>query len=226
MKTLWLSLVMATFSVQPMAVAQNPLEKKVVDMGDIRITATKKGVVAGRISTKKVIWRYGFDWGIVNNTEFFPDTLIVFEKQLYIKSTTSNSSDNYGNFLSLKNGENLIKSGNLTKFYTQDNNKFYFDNASIPFDFQDNPSFIRIRLFEYNSVTRKTREIVFESDKYIDYTCNENYLNQGGAGYVFLKFQAKTGENLKFVYNSQFCDVEVLINLSDVKLNSVKVGEK
>ena len=218
MKTLWLSLVIAISFVQPMAKTQDLLEKKVVDIGDIRITATKKGVVAGRISTKKLVWRYGF-----TGLQYFPETMQIFEKHIYIHESDSLFWSG-GRLLELSSGKTL-KIGPIIEFYSKYNQYLYFNNLSIPYDVQDS-IFTKIKVLEFDTLTQKTRNIEFDSDKNIDPQCKGNKVTTKRGVYSSFEFQKKISDTLIFLYSSENCDIEVWFDLVDTSKSLAKVRRK
>jgi hypothetical protein len=179
----------------------------------VRITVTKKYIVAGDLRTGKVIWRDGFgenpnNFIIVGQTRFF-------DEYLFVRLNVGNLPESASLYYTLT-GEIAV---GTTDFYLKEEGIFYFNNVYLE-TFLDR-DFAAIAIQEFNSITKAKRWITFEVDQRIKPGCHET-----GKGAEFFKFISKKGSIWVFGLSNKFCDMKVTFDDLDVSKFAIDVKRK
>jgi hypothetical protein len=206
-------LVASSMAQQTSPQAQNQADSRSFVYKHVRMTVTKKGVVAGDLRTGKVIWRDGF-WEspkysiIVEDTRFFGEYLFV-----------RYSIENLPKSASLKYTLTGKVAVDAADFYLKEDNVYYFDGVTLSTFMERN--FAAIVIQEFNATSKVKRWIAFEVDQRIKPDCHET-----GGGAEFFKFVSKKGSIWVFGLSTKNCDVQITFNGLDTSKFSIDVKRK
>ncbi len=191
----------------------NQRESQSFTYENVRVTVTKRGVVGGDLNTGKVIWRSGFDpnpenYVIVKDTKFFGAYLFYL-----ISGRVSG-----GTFLETKTGKQITF---VKDFYLKEGNFYYFND--ITFTNIVDRTFADIAIFEFDSKTKKMKEVTFIVDQYLN---PETRVYCVSSGPEYFNFVSKAKNTWKFKYSGRKCEIEVEFDYTNLQKFSFNVKKK
>ena len=218
-KIKWAMLLMCLLVVTGMAKQITPqsqtntqTESKSFVYQNIRITVTKRGIVAGDLRTGKVVWRDGF-WQ--NPTTFVVMERFFFFGEYFFYQFYSEMGGVGGGLAYTLSGK-AAASG--VDFYLKEGSYYYLNDATIAYIRER--YFAAIAIKEFNSATKKERYVVIEPDRYVNEACRTDSVG-GGYSADFFKFVSKRGNIWTFGLINKKCDITLTFNDLDVTKFSI-----
>jgi hypothetical protein len=184
---------------------------------NIRITVTRRGVVAGDLRTGKVIWRRGF-WEnprhilILNSVQFFGEYLFY--------RTELDQRAIWGGLLYSVTGNTAV---DAMDFYIKEADIFYFDDTSFPENMADR-IFADIVIKIFNSKTKAIKYFTLMPDKYLDRIDRYCYLPQTS---IKLFAYTEKRENIwNFTFSDKKCEIKLSFDYANTNNFSIIVKRK
>jgi hypothetical protein len=184
---------------------------------NVRITVTKRGIVAGDLRTGKVIWRDGF-WQNPT-THIVMNEFRFFGEYLYIR-VDSDSPTRGASLRNTLNGKVVV---NATDFYLKEGAFYYFDTITY-LDMADY-YFTDISILEFNSVKKEKRFIRFSVDKHIEPYCRTDPIGGGISAESFILL-SKNKNIWTFRHTNKKCDMRVTFDDLDLSKFSINIKRK
>jgi hypothetical protein len=178
---------------------------------NMRVTATRRGIIGGDMETKQVVWRQGLDENPEH--EVLMDSLRFFGTYFFYRSYYG---DVGGALVDIKTGKTVAQGKDL---YLVENNIFYLDATT--FTNITDRNFSDITVLSFDTRTKKTAYTELVVDQYIDRYCSPK-----GSPTLFLEFAKKLANVWYFRYSGKKCDIEVNFKLDALKNPTVKINKK